>query len=161
MNAVVTTAAFSFVVFATAVTAQTAPTATVVKPNYVNVGDKPAVLFDAPSTRANKTFIVLRASPLEVLVKLDKWVKVRDHEGIIGWVESDSLAARNTTRLVMVNVALANIRAAADDASNAVFSAERNVLLEVSATVAPTGWLSVKHRDGQAGFVKVTEVWGE
>ena len=61
----------------------------------------------------------------------------------------------------MVNVALANIRAAAEDASNAVFSAERNVLLEISTAVAPTGWLSVKHRDGQAGFVKVTEVWGE
>lgn len=161
MNAVAIAAAFSFVVLASAVNAQTGPATAVVKPNFVNVGDKPAVLFDAPSTRANKTFILLRASPLEVLVKLDKWVKVRDHEGTIGWVESDSLAVRTSARLVMVSLVLANIRATADDTSSVAYSAERNVLLEVTANVAPTGWLAVRHRDGQAGFVKVTEVWGE
>jgi SH3-like domain-containing protein len=171
MNAVAIATAFSFVVFttfATSVLAQTTPptpvAVAVAKPSFVNIGDKPAVLFDAPSTRANKTFIVLRHSPLEVLVKLDKWIKVRDHENTIGWVESDSLAARNTARLVIVNVALAHVRAAADDASSLIFNAERNVLLEVSAvsaTAVPNGWLAVKHRDGQTGFIKATEVWGE
>jgi len=161
MNAAAIAAAFSFVLVATFVEAQPTPLAVGVKQSFVNIGDKPAVLFDAPSTRANKLFIVLRASPLEVLVKLDKWVKVRDQEGTIGWVESDVLAARNTLRLVAVNATVAVVRAAADDSAAIAFNAQRNVLLEVTTSIAPAGWLSVKHRDGQSGFVKAGEVWGE
>lgn len=166
MNAVAIATAFSFAICAFAASAQTTPPVTPATPatpktSFVNIGDKPAVLFDAPSTRANKTFIVLRQSPLEVLVKLDKWTKVRDHEGTIGWVENETLAARNTPRLVMVNVATADIRTAADAGANVVFDAQRNVVLEITSTVAPVGWLAVKHRDGQMGFVRLLQVWGE
>jgi SH3-like domain-containing protein len=163
MNAVAIATAFSFVMCAFVANAQTTLPATPATPklSFVNIGDKPAVLFDAPSAKANKTHIVLRQSPLEVLVKLDKWTKVRDHEGTIGWVENDTLAARNTPRLVMVNVITADIRAAADASANLTFEAQRNVLLEITSAVAPMGWLAVKHRDGQAGFVRLMQVWGE
>ncbi len=166
MNAVAVATAFSFVMCAFVANAQTTPPAAPTAPaipkiSFINIGDKPAVLFDAPSTRANKTHIVLRQSPLEVLVKLDKWTKVRDYESTIGWVENDTLAARNTSRLVIVNVATADIRVAAGASANLVFEAQRSVLLELTSAVAPTGWLGVKHRDGQTGFVRLTQVWGE
>jgi len=33
------------------------------------------------------------------------------------------------------------------------------VLLEL-LSVEPGGWLRVRHRDGDEGFVKITQVWG-
>jgi SH3-like domain-containing protein len=66
------------------------------------------------------------------------------------------LAAKHN---VMVTAANAKIHAAAQDASPVVFTADKNVLLEV-AEPAASGWLKVKHRDGQSGYVKITEVWG-
>jgi SH3-like domain-containing protein len=142
------------------VPAVAAPIAAPVAPpkSYVTIGDKPAVLYDAPSTRANKIFIVLRYSPLEVLVRLDKWIKVRDAENTVGWVESETLGMR---RHVQVNVPLADVRNAADAASALVFEAQRNVVLEVTGSAATAGWLAVKHRDGQAGFIRLAQVWGD
>jgi len=125
--------------------------------SFVTIGDKPAILYDAPSTRANKTFIILRNSPLEVLVRLDKWTKVREAGPTFGWVENDTLTTR---RHVQVNVALADVRSAADAASTLVFQVQRNVLLEISSQSTAIGWLAVKHRDGQQGFIKLTDVWG-
>jgi hypothetical protein len=52
-----------------------------------------------------------------------------------------------------VRVANAKIRASADDSAALVFSAEKNVLLEM-AEPASAGWVKVRHRDGQLGYVK-------
>ena len=70
--------------------AQSPPPTAAVAPGaqYVTIGDKPAILYDAPSNKANRNFILGRFQPLEMLVKLDKWTKVRDTENTIGWVES-------------------------------------------------------------------------
>ena len=40
---------------------------------FRSVGDRPAVLYDAPSQKANKLVILGPSSPVEVLVKLEKW----------------------------------------------------------------------------------------
>jgi hypothetical protein len=39
------------------------------------------------------------------------------------------------------------------------FEAERDVVLEL-LEAAPGGWVKVRHRDGQTGFLKVAQVWG-
>jgi hypothetical protein len=39
---------------------------------YRALGDKPAILYDAPSTRADRLFVASRLYPFEVLVKLDQ-----------------------------------------------------------------------------------------
>jgi hypothetical protein len=38
-------------------------------------------------------------------------------------------------------------------------TADKDVLFELAEPVA-SGWIKVKHRDGQAGYVKAAEVWG-
>jgi hypothetical protein len=40
-----------------------------------------------------------------------------------------------------------------------VFQAEQGVALEVMEH-GSSGWLKVRHRDGQSGFVKISQVWG-
>lgn len=123
---------------------------------YRSLADKPAVLYDAPSTRADRLFVASRLYPFELLVKLDHWTKVRDVNGEVAWVENGALGERRT---VMVTVPLADVRAGPSAQSALVFEAYKQVLLEVLAPVAD-GWVQVRHRDGQQGFVRATHVWG-
>lgn len=139
---------------APALTVVTTPPQVVLQ--HVSVGERPAILYDGLSTKSNKLFILSRFQPLEILVRLDKWTKVRDAEGSIGWVENSYLGER---RFVQVAANVAEIRASALANSPMVFEAQRGVLLEITGAVND-GWIPVRHRDGQGGFVRSTQVWG-
>jgi SH3-like domain-containing protein len=124
-------------------------------PSFVCIGDKPAILFDSPSQKGVKQFIVARFTPLEVLVRIGGWTKVRDAEGTIGWIENAAIGAR---RFVAVASPVAQIRAMPSAASALVTEAERGVLFEMSSKA--DGWIAVTHRDGQSGFVQAAQVFG-
>jgi len=125
---------------------------------YKAVGTNPAILYDAPSAKGKKLFIAPRGMPVEIVLSYGDWVKVRDASGGLAWVEAKSLVAK---RNVVVQVANAKIRANADDGGFINFTADKGVLLELQSEQANNGWIKVKHKDGQTGFVKATEVWGE
>ncbi|MGH8743339.1 MAG: SH3 domain-containing protein, partial [Burkholderiales bacterium] len=115
-----------------------------------------AVLYDAPSLKAQKLYLLGRDYPLEVVVKLENWMKVRDATGELAWVEKKYLSGKRT---VLVTVPLADIRQTPDDHSPPVFHAEQNVLLELLEFSVP-GWIKVRHRDGQTGYMRTSQVWG-
>lgn len=124
--------------------------------DYRSVNADHAVLYDAPSLQAKRLFVVNKFFPVEILVNLDQWAKVRDSSGGLAWIEAKYLGE---IRMVIVVVPRADIRQAADPGSSLLFQAERDVALElVGPSVA--GWLKVRHRDGQAGFVRASQVWG-
>ena len=89
-------------------------------------------------------------------MKLDQWTKVRDADGAVAWVENRSLGDRQT---VVVMVPLADVRAGPSAQSALVFEAYKQVLLEAMEAPAD-GWVRVRHRDGQQGFIRVSHVWG-
>jgi SH3-like domain-containing protein len=120
------------------------------------VAETAAILYDAPSVKGRKLYIVGRGYPVEVLVTVEGWAKVRDANGEMTWIESRFLTERRT---VMVKVALAQVFESADERSSIVFQAQQNVILDLVEVVS-SGWLHVRHRDGQAGFVKGAQVWG-
>jgi len=134
-----------------------APALPALAQEFREVGAAAAVLYDGPSERARKRFIVVRGTPLEVVSSLGAWTKVRDFAGDVLWIPQAELAA---ARNVVVSRALASVRKTAGSVGELVFQAERGVLLEVVDEPAPSGWLRVRHRDGAAGFVSVDEVWG-
>ncbi len=123
---------------------------------FRTIGDRAAILYDAPSLKADRVFVASRGYPFEVLVKLDQWTKVRDVGGEVAWVENKAIGER---RNVLVNVPVADVRAAPDVKSALVFEAYRQVLLEVLEAPAE-GWVKVRHRDGQAGYARVAHLWG-
>ena len=123
---------------------------------FRTIGERPAVLYDAPSAKADRLFVASRFYPLEVLVKLEQWTKVRDVNGEVAWVENKALGDRRTA---LVTVPLADVRAAASLQAPLVFEAYKQVLLEVLEAPAE-GWVKVRHRDGQQGFIRVAHVWG-
>ena len=115
-----------------------------------------AVLYDGPSDRARKLFIVVRGTPLEVLATLNQWGKVRDQSGDVLVAQRGDLGA---ARHVVANT-LAAVRRSPQVNGDLVVQVERGVLLEVLDASAPAGWLRVRHRDGASGFVSAAEVWG-
>jgi SH3-like domain-containing protein len=123
---------------------------------FRSVSENAAVLYDAPSAKANKLYIVNNGYPVEVVVGVEGWAKVRDVNGDLTWIESKNLTDKRT---VMVKVPLAQMRQSADDNAPVVFQAQQNVILDL-VDVAGGGWLHVRHRDGQSGFVKASQVWG-
>jgi SH3-like domain-containing protein len=120
------------------------------------LGERPAVLYDAPSVKADRLFIASRYYPFEVLVKLDQWTKIRDANGEVAWIENKALGER---QIAMVTVPLADVRVAASPQAPLVFEAYKQVLLEVLEPAAD-GWVKVRHRDGQQGYIRVAHVWG-
>ena len=114
------------------------------------------VLYDAPSQKGKPLYVIKRYTPVEVVVSLEGWSKVRDAEGGLAWIEKKALSERRT---VMVTSDRAQVRRDADEGSALVFEAEKGVALEF-VEPGPTGWARVRHRDGQSGFVRSLQVWG-
>lgn len=122
---------------------------------FRSVGEAAAVLYDAPSGKSKKLYVVSRGYPLEVVVAVEGWSKVRDASGELTWIETKSLAAART---VMVRVPLAAVRERADDGAAIAFQAQQSVILDLIEVAGP--WLHVRHRDGQTGYIKSAQVWG-
>ena len=123
---------------------------------FRSVAENAAVLYDAPSVKAKKLYVIGRNYPVEVVVVVENWTKIRDAGGVLTWIESKSLSEHRT---LMVKVPLADIRQAAADNAPVAFQAEQSVLLDL-VDLTGTGWARVSHRDGQSGYIKLTQVWG-
>lgn len=123
--------------------------------DFRSVGEPAAILYDAPSLKAQKLYILSQGYPVEIVVKLEGWSKVRDDTGEFAWVENTHLSDRRT---VMVKVAGAEIRQAANENAAVVFTADKGVFLDLLELTA--GWAKVRHNDGVTGFVKISQIWG-
>ena len=124
--------------------------------DYLSVAEGPAILYDAPSTQAKKLFVGSSYLPLEQVVSLSNWVKVRDSSGTMAWIEKQALSNK---RFVVVTAAIALVRQTPDDATPIVFQARQQVALEWLERTG-TGWIKVRHTDGMIGYVSMTDVWG-
>jgi len=123
--------------------------------DYLSLAEA-AVMYDAPSQKSAPLFVIARHTPVEVVVALESWYKVRDAAGGIAWVEKRQLSPKRT---LQVTAASAQVRAKADAGAALVFEAEKDVVLEL-VEAAEAGWVKVRHRDGQGGFVRANQVWG-
>lgn len=117
---------------------------------------EPALMYDAPSQQAKPLFAIARGTPVELVVALDAWIKVRDVKGELAWIEKRLLSEK---RSLMVRGDRAQVRASPDDSAVLVFEADKDVLVDL-VEPGPAGWAKVRHRDGQQGFVKASQVWG-
>ncbi|MFM9968531.1 MAG: SH3 domain-containing protein [Burkholderiales bacterium] len=124
--------------------------------DFKSVAENGTVLYDAPSPKAKKLFVVSKDYPVEVMVIVDNWAKVRDPSGDLSWVERKLLSDRRT---VVVNVPVVEVRQSNAERSTAVFRAQQGVALELSE-IGTDGWAKVRHRDGQSGYLRIKDVWG-
>jgi len=123
---------------------------------YLSVADNPVIMYNAPSKKADKLYVISRYSPVEAVVRVDGWVKVRDSSGALSWVEQKVLSSK---RYIVVIEQRAQIYQSADINSRILFQAQKDVVLEWLETNS-NGWVKVRHRDGQSGYVKTKQIWG-
>lgn len=119
------------------------------------VAENAVILYDGPTTKSTRLLVVSKGYPLEIVVTVEGWVKVRDAKGAFSWVEAKQLTEKRT---VMVKVPVAEIRVKPDDSAPVAFQAQQDVLLDL-VTVSG-GWIQVRHRDGGTGYVRAQQVWG-
>lgn len=118
--------------------------------------DSATTLYDAPSVKGKPLFVIKRFTPVEPVVSLEGWTKVRDADGGLAWIEKKHLSEQRT---VLVTASLAQVRREANDDAPLAFEAQKGVALEfVEPAVA--GWAKVRHRDGMSGYVRASQVWG-
>lgn len=122
---------------------------------FRSIAPAKAILYDAPSLEADKLFILGQAYPVEIIVNLNNWLKVRDASGSLSWVESKVLSNKRTVLVL----AKTDIKSAEDPTSAQLATVEKDVVLELVEN-RQNGWVKVKHRDGIVGFVPVASVWG-
>jgi SH3-like domain-containing protein len=115
-----------------------------------------AILYDAPSLEATKLYILSAAYPVEIIVNLGEWLKVRDQQGGLSWIESKNLSAKRTV-IVTENT---EIKSAENASSPLLATVEKDVTLELLSPTIKNGWVKVKHRDGIVGFVQASALWG-
>lgn len=123
---------------------------------FLSIAEDGVLMYDAPSVRAKRLFVATRGYPVEVVVNIDQWARVRDVAGDLVWVEKKSLASRRT---VLVSAETAEIRREPSDTAPVVFRARRGVMLDL-VEPGSTGWARVRHADGSGGFVRTAQVWG-
>ncbi|MBI3480155.1 MAG: SH3 domain-containing protein [Nitrosomonadales bacterium] len=129
---------------------------TVCAVEYVSVSESSAILYDAPSTKAKKLFVVNRYMPFEQIVTLESWVKVRDRSGGLYWMEKHALSNK---RYVYALLPLVDVRAEPDFSAPRLFQVRQQVALERLESTG-TGWVRVRHLDGNMGYVRSADVWG-
>ena len=123
---------------------------------FFSINDDAVIMYDAPSLKAVKLYAASRDLPVEAVVKVEGWVKIRDSEGTLAWVEAKALSEK---RHVIVTAPLAEVYQAANASSPLVFQAQQGVIMEWLESAA-NGWVRVRHRDGQSGYVRANQVWG-
>lgn len=123
---------------------------------FFSIADSAVIMYDAPSLKAGKVFVASRHLPVEAIVKVEGWVKVRDSGGGLAWVEEKTLSDK---RYVIVTAPQAEAYQAADVNSPLLFEAQQNVVMEWLEP-AVNGWIKVRHRDGQSGYIRTHQVWG-
>ena len=123
---------------------------------FRSIAESGTLMYDAPSVRAKKLFVASRYYPVEIVINIDAWVKVRDQAGDLTWVEKKALTDKRT---VVVTAPFADIRQAPNEQAALVFQAQQGVALDL-AEPQSGAWVKVRHADGQVGYLKIAQVWG-
>jgi SH3-like domain-containing protein len=125
--------------------------------DFLSISVSKAVLYDAPSNAAKKVLLLSQNYPVEVVVNLGDWLKVRDAQGALNWIEAKQLSNKHT---VLITANNAEIRQVAEANSTLVARVEKDVVLEVADAKLNNGWLKVKHSDGATGYILISSIWG-
>ena len=115
------------------------------------------ILYEAPSATTKRVYLVGEGYPLEIIVNLGDWLKVRDPYGTLSWAESKNLQSK---RMVIVKVDKANIYKDPESKSALVATIEKDVVIELSDPLIANGWIKVRYQQDLDGYIQTSQVWG-
>lgn len=124
--------------------------------DYRSVNAPAAILYDAPSQMGKKLYLIKAQTPVEVVVRLEGWFKIRDAEGTLAWVEARHIGERRT---LVVTAPQGEIRQSDSPEAPILAVLDKWVAVEFLEAASP-GWAKVRHRDGAVGYIRSMQVWG-
>jgi len=124
---------------------------------FRSIAESGTPMYNAPSVRAKKLFVASRYYPVEVVINIEGWMKVRDQAGDLTWVEKKALSDKRT---VVVTAPLAEVRQSPNEQAALVFQAQQGVALDIAENQTAGGWIKVRHAEGQVGYLRIDQVWG-
>jgi SH3-like domain-containing protein len=126
--------------------------------DFMSVNVDQAFLHEAPSDSTKKSYIVTKGYPLEVIVSLKEWKKVKDHVGLINWIKTSDLSSKRTVLNLKNNN---SIYLEPLSESPLLANVNENVTLELLDEKKIDGWVKVYSKFGDIeGFIKDTDLWG-
>ena len=114
-----------------------------------------AIVYDTPSAQGKKLYLLGQGYPVEVIVNLAEWVKVRDQQGGLSWIDAKQLSTKRT----LLIISPVEIKQTPEASGTTIARVEKDVVVDLLEP-AKSGWVKVKHRDGLVGFVQTSAVWG-
>ena len=126
--------------------------------DFISVKTKKALLYEGPSASTKKLYIVTEGYPLEIMVNLKDWKKVKDHTGNISWIQSNFVDKNRTVMTIKDNV---NLYHKASLQSSKLGQISEFVILNLNSTLVTDGWVHVQSQlEGLTGYVRIDKVWG-
>lgn len=122
---------------------------------FRSVAPAVAIVYDAPSVKARRLFLLGAGYPVEITVALGEWTKVRDAAGLLAWIQTRDLGGPRT---VLTTGQPTVVRVGPAESAEVLFQVERDVLLELLGRDGP--WAHVRHADGATGYLRMNQAWG-
>lgn len=124
---------------------------------FLSVNVPQAVSFDAPSEQAIAQYRFNKGTPLEVVLKIEGWIKVRDQYGVLQWFPANQLGFK---RMVLIKKPTAVLMQSPQNTAPAIAKTERDVMFELVGVTPVNGWIKVKHEGGTQGYLPIDDLWG-
>jgi len=118
------------------------------------VSVKRANIRSGPGTNHDIVWSVGMYYPFDVLKKSGRWYKIRDFEGVVGWMHGSLL---RQIPAVIAKVLLANVREKPGTRFRILLQAEKGVCFKRLGQKGK--WLKVQHADGEVGWIHKSLVW--
>ena len=135
--------------------AQEAPAGGKRLPRFESLRSDKAFLRVGPGVRFPIAWVYQRRGlPMEVIEEYDTWRRVRDRDGVEGWMHSSLLQSK---RQVLVQGGVRELRRAAEDDAPVVARLEPGVVGALRQ--CETNWCRVEV-DGLSGWVRRDQIWG-
>jgi SH3-like domain-containing protein len=126
-------------------------------PRFASLRASEVNLRAGPGTRFPVEWTYTRAGlPVEIVREFDTWRRIRDMDGIEGWVQQARLAPRRT---FVVRGGPQTLRRAPDEAAAPVAELAPGVLGTIRRCEAASAWCAVAV-PGARGFLKREAMWG-
>jgi len=128
---------------------------------FVCVNKDKVNIRSGPGTKYAKRWLVYKYSPLEVLSRKGKWLKIKDFQGDKGWIYN-SLTTKN--KCVVSTRQQTNIRIGPNINQKKKFIVTKNYSFRVVKTFqnkAGQFWLKVKDKAGDSGWILAKLLWGQ
>ncbi len=124
-------------------------------PRFESLRSDKAYLRVGPGVRFPIAWVYQRRGlPVEVIEEYDTWRRVRDRDGVEGWMHSSLL---QTKRQVLVHGGVRDMRRAAEDGAPVVARLEPGVIGALQK--CETNWCRVEIT-GLSGWIRRDQIWG-